>query len=88
MGRRSNVQEQGTAYPGNAAVDWGYNALGEVTLHNHSANANDRVFAFDGIGNRTKGAVGTAIPDRPKRGDGCRNARYNNCLLFGPCKDK
>lgn len=62
MGRRSNVQEQGTAYPGNAAVDWGYNARGEVTLHNHSANANDRVFAFDGIGNRTKGAAGTVLP--------------------------
>lgn len=62
IGRRSNVQEQGTAYPGNAAVDWGYNARGEVTLHNHSANANDRVFEFDGIGNRTKGAVGTVLP--------------------------
>ena len=62
MRRRSNLAETGTAYSGGASLAWGYNPRGEVTLHDHSNAAYDRVYEFDGIGNRTKGATGTTLP--------------------------
>ena len=62
MGRRSNLAQTGTAYGGGASLAWGYNPRGEVTLHDHSTAAYDRVYEFDGIGNRTKGATGTTPP--------------------------
>ncbi|MDA0765251.1 MAG: hypothetical protein O3A92_00300 [Verrucomicrobia bacterium] len=50
-----------TAYSGSPTEAWKYNGKGEVVDADHSTNAKDRSYLFDGIGNRTSSTdnVGT-----------------------------
>lgn len=62
LGQRESVSQAGTAFPTADAVDWGYDALGQVVSANAtSLSANDRYYAFDSIGNRLQSRVATPI---------------------------
>jgi RHS repeat-associated protein len=53
--QRTGVNTGGTAFTGSPSWAWGYNNKGEIVKADSSESSLDRVYAYDGIGNRTSG---------------------------------
>lgn len=62
LGQRTGLTTTGTAFTTPNTLAWNYNARGELTTADHSDNAQDRAFQYDGIGNRQKSANSLTLP--------------------------
>ena len=62
LGQRTALTTTGSAFTTPNTLAWNYNARGELTTADHSDNAQDRAFQYDGIGNRQKSANSLTLP--------------------------
>lgn len=67
LNQRTKVSRSGTAFSTPSHLTWGYDALGQVTKEEHSADSLfSSAYSFDAIGNRTRSVFeGVELPDDP-----------------------